>query len=293
MDRRPYVQTFSIVAGGLACNACCPFCVAKMTPNQGVKKSLPFINWRNFHLGAELAKEWGAATTLISSKGEATSWPDQITQFLYHLERHNFPMVELQTNGILLAQDSHRNHLRDWYDLGLTTIAISIVSYGSAKNKEIYQPKAKRGLDLIELIKKLHAMGFSVRLTAMMLKGFIDCPKELVRLINFCRDFKVEQLTVRPIEKPVRTDNNAVAEWVEKHTLSVDEKNTISDFLEANAKTLRKLVHGAVVCDFDGQNICLSNCLTTVPEDPDIRQIIFFPDGHVRYDWTYPGALLF
>ena len=65
---RPYVQTYSILAGSLACNARCPYCVAKMTPSQGLEIKKPEINWRNFDLGANLSKKWGAATALITSK---------------------------------------------------------------------------------------------------------------------------------------------------------------------------------------------------------------------------------
>ena len=31
----------------------------------------------------------------------------------------------------------------------------------------------------------------------------------------------------------------------------------------------------------------------TKDEMDAIRQLIFFPDGHVRYDWKYPGAIVF
>ena len=34
------------------------------------------------------------------------------------------------------------------------------------------------------------------------------------------------------------------------------------------------------------------DCLTIDPSADDIRQLIFFPDGHLRYDWQYAGALL-
>jgi hypothetical protein len=53
-----------------------------------------------------------------------------------------------------------------------------------------------------------------------------------------------------------------------------------------------RLPHGADVYDFRGQNVCLNNCLTP-PNSEEIRQIIFFPDGHLRYDWVYEGAIIF
>lgn len=40
--------------------------------------------------------------------------------------------------------------------------------------------------------------------------------------------------------------------------------------------------------------VCLSTCLTLNPGRgaDDLRQLIFFPDGHLRYDWRYQGAIL-
>jgi hypothetical protein len=36
----------------------------------------------------------------------------------------------------------------------------------------------------------------------------------------------------------------------------------------------------------------LTDCLTVAPAGEDIRQLIFFPDGHLRYDWQYQGSAL-
>jgi hypothetical protein len=51
-------------------------------------------------------------------------------------------------------------------------------------------------------------------------------------------------------------------------------------------------MHGAIVYDYRGQNVCLTDALTIEPETDKIRQLIFFPDGHLRYDWQYKGAIL-
>jgi hypothetical protein len=44
-------QTFSIIVGSMACNACCPYCVSRMTPDHGVSMKVPGVNWRNFDIG--------------------------------------------------------------------------------------------------------------------------------------------------------------------------------------------------------------------------------------------------
>lgn len=42
----------------------------------------------------------------------------------------------------------------------------------------------------------------------------------------------------------------------------------------------------------DGQNLCVSTCLTLDPQEPELRQIIFWPNGRLTYDWQYQGAIL-
>src|SRR5258708_843709 len=64
------IQTFTIVAGSLACDARCPFCVAEMTPAHGTTLTLPAPNWRNFEKACQLALMSGVTTVLITGKGE-------------------------------------------------------------------------------------------------------------------------------------------------------------------------------------------------------------------------------
>ena len=292
-DERPYVQTYSIVAGTRACNAKCPYCISRMTPSQGIGMALPEINWRNFDIGAKLARDWGAATVLITSKGEATLYPEQLTDFMRHLQKHEFPMIELQTNGIKLMEDSYGKHLKNWYDLGLTTMAISMVHYDSKRNKEIYEPHTGNLLDLVKLVDKLHDYNLSVRFSCIMVKGYVDSVEEVVNMADFAKQQGIEQLTVRSVEVPSKSEDPQVWEYARNHKIPQETIDKTRDFLDRNGTRLMELVHGAIVYDYHGQNICLSNCLTIQPDNKAIRQIIFFPDGHVRYTWTHEGAVLF
>jgi hypothetical protein len=126
-----------------------------------------------------------------------------------------------------------------------------------------------------------------------MVSGFIDTPKEVRTLIDFAKDNEVEQLTLRPVNKPEDTQNMEVWNWTNEHQLRDESKKSILDYLEGKGHRLMTLAHGAYVYDVDGQNVCLTHSLTIDASSDDIRQLIFFPDGHVRYDWQYPGAILF
>ncbi len=51
-----------------------------------------------------------------------------------------------------------------------------------------------------------------------------------------------------------------------------------------------RLVHGAVIYDVNQQNVCLTDSLTIDQQKEEIRQLIFFPDGRLVYDWVFAGA---
>lgn len=287
------IRTFSIVAGTAACNARCPFCVSKMTVASGVGLKPVEVNWRNFEKACQLADKCGATTAMLTGKGEPLLFPAQVTHYLERLAGHAIPLVEVQTNGVPIAEDARvQERLQAWYDLGLTTVAISVVHWEPGRNREVYLPHRPAYIDLPGVIARLHGVGFSVRLAAVLLNGFVDGPETLAALVRFCREHRVEQLVVRPAARPEVSQDPATDAWVERHTLRPEQMAAIRAYVEERGAPLMRLLHGARVFDLDGQSVCLADCLTLDPETENIRQLIFFPDGHLRYDWQYEGAVL-
>jgi len=287
------IQTLSIVAGSKACNAGCPFCVSRMTGLELDAKE-PDVNWRNFHKACRLAQMNNVTTALITGKGEPTIFPKQITRFMVEMDdgEYRFPFIELQTNGLLIANGKCDDHLQTWYDYGMTTIAISLVHWERDRNQEVYKFRNRNHYDLAALIAKLKKIGFSVRMTVMLLNEFIDHPAKIDSLVIFAKRNKVQQLTVRPIRKPEATHDDDVSQFIINHGLPLEKEKVIGEYLDSKGSLLMTLPHGAKIYDYQGQNICLADCLTINPEGNDVRQLIFFPDGSLRYDWQYPGAIL-
>jgi len=286
------IQTLSIVVGTTACNASCPFCVSRMTPAAGVSSKKIPVNWRNLDVACRLAKGNAVSTVLITGKGEPTLTPSLITDYLKALKKYEFPFIELQTNGIALAEGKDNSLLKQWYKEGLTTVAISCVHHDSKANHSIYRPGKKPYYSLIELIDKIHQVGLSVRLTCMMMKGYIDSPANLHNMIMFAQESNVEQLTVRTISRPENCVDKDRQEFVDEFQLSPKDIEDLKGFLDGKGTRVLELTHGAIVYDYKGQNVCLSNCLTLDSDEERIRQLIFFPDGRLRYDWQYTGATL-
>jgi len=288
------IQTFSIVAGTSVCDARCPFCVSKMTPEAGVKPQKTPINIPNFRIACLLAKQAGVTTAMITGKGEPALFPEDITTYLWELEKTGIPILELQTNGISLAQDRiDERGLREWYISNLRVIMISVVDCDPEKNRQIYMPYAREYIDLPALIEKLHGLGFSVRLSVTMMRDYIDSPHGVDRMIAFAKEHKVEQLSMRPVRRPeVDGRSEEVYNWITPRLLGDAYIMVIRDHLDRLGTKLMTLMHGAVVYDVMDQNVCLTDCLTRGPLSEDLRQIIYFPDGHIRYDWQYPGAII-
>lgn len=285
------ISTFTIVAGSAACNAKCPYCVSKMTGKE-LSMAEPEVNWRNFDKACRLAQVNQVSTVLFTGKGEPTLFPNQLTKFFEHMRKFDFPLIELQTNALVFGEfEKYKKYLKKWHELGLNTIAISIVHYKKEKNKEIFTPDSNY-INLEEVIKKLHNLGYSVRLSCIMMKNYTDNIEEIKKLAEFCKENNVEQLTIRSIRTPEKSEDRKVYNWTKKHILAKKQLDNIYTFIEKNAKKLMTFSYGAVVYDLNGQNICSSDCLTIKPETDELRQLIFFPDGHLRYDWQYKGAIL-
>jgi len=285
------IQSFSIIAGTTNCNASCPYCISKMTPKEGMCSQLNKINWRNFRKSCVLAQTNKVTSVIITGKGEPTLYPEQITQFLENLATFEFPVIELQTNALLLEESQYLHYLKKWYALGLTIISISITHYSHKKNKELIVQNSNY-INLENVIKKLHELGFSVRLSCTMIRGYIDNVNEVKEMINYAKNLKVEQLSLRKLAYPYEAENSDILNWTKKHIIKKKEIDKITNFLEKNAHKLMTLENGSVVYDLNGQNVSLTDALSIMPKSDNLRQIIFFPDGHLRFDWQFGGATL-
>ncbi len=290
----PTAENFSIIAGTGSCNAECPFCVSKMTGIAEIGTKPQPINWRNFEKAAQIAKDYRVGSVVITGKGEPTLFPDQVTEYLSHLEKYNFPLIDLQTNGINLDRKSglYDPELRKWYDKGLAFVALSVVHYEPEENRKIYTPHSNNYIELPRLVDKLHQIGFSVRFSVTMFNGGIDNAEKTGKMIEFSKGLAVEQLTLRKIAKPNESENPEIGLWTESHLLTDSQFGKIRNHLEENGKRLLLSGHSAAIYDVSNQNICLTNTLTLDVDPEKIRQIIFYPNGRVRFSWQYQGATI-
>lgn len=290
------VETFSVVVGTSACNGKCPFCVAAMTGVGSVPAAIEEPNWRNLRVACQLAQASRVTDVILTGKGEPTIYSDHITEYLSALAPYALGIIQLQTNALLLGQrwDIYEAYLKRWYELGLSTIAISTVHYDPDVNCQVYLPGKRQYIDLQKLIERLHAIGYTVRIVCTLVKGWVDSAEAVRAEIEAVRGWQGDQLTLRPVTlsyTPAHAPE--VFAWTQDHLVAKTAVKKIRDDLTARSALARPFGnYGALWLDLGGMNVVLSNCLTVSGQADQERQLIFYGDGTITTDWQFPGTVI-
>jgi hypothetical protein len=265
-----------------------------MTPKNNIP-STPSFDHKRLIIACRLAEKANVTTALLTGKGEPTLYPQQVDDYLITINKY-FPIIELQTNGIIIHKLKYDSWIKHWVKHGLTTVCLSVVHWENERNREIYLECNHRSYgeypDLVETIKYLKSFGLSIRLSCIGISEYVDTYNKLYQLSRFCRENEVEQLTWRPVKCPTNSIDLDVQE--KSRALSIPQAivDDIAFTMRVRGTLLLDLVHDAKVYDLDGQNVCITNCLTRSSDASEVRQLIYFPDGHLRYDWEYEGAII-
>jgi len=280
-------NTFSIVVGTTACNMDCPYCVSKMTCTEAPKSSE--VNWDRFSKACQIVEKAsdGLISVLLTGKGEPLLYQAQIQAYLSSMSGQ-FPLVDLQTNGVAIPT-MKSTLLPLWRNMGLSLVCVSVAHWNPTISSRIMGGPAD--YDWRHAVHAIKEAGLACRLNLTMVGGAIDSVEGIDKTINVCKELEIEQLTIRRVTRPHRTISPEVSKWVGDHFPDLTEEGLYRHLLlDGGGKVLLELPHGASVFDVRGQNVCVNNCLTSTSNPDEIRQIIFFPDGRIAYDWCYPGA---
>jgi len=245
---------------------------------------------RKFDLACRIVEQMreGLLTVMLTGQGEPLLFPKQITRYMNTL-MDRFPLIELQTNGTLV--EKNLDNLKRWQVRGLTLVCLSVASNSPITSNEVMGIKDD-SYDYWHTAQQLMDIGLNVRLNCTMTCAGTHRPLDCETLITRANNAGILQTTFREVEQPQPVTCSKTADWVtvnKPHGAAVK----LHHYLALNgAIRLLELPHGGVVYDYKGQNVAIGNCLTGTTNPDDIRQIIFFPDGRVAYDWRYKGARL-
>ena len=275
--------TFSVVTGTSKCNAACPYCISRMTPSVKLET---MINKRNFRKACLYAKQNGISTVLFTGKGEPLLDMSMLSQYMYMIEGHDFPFIELQTNGLLIKDAP----LGEWRDRGMSLISLSVAHPDISMNADLIQYHGGLTFDYWEAVDYIRDHGLSVRINCTVFKGGTDSLELAKEFRVKCLAHEVAQLTFRQATVPKACESKKVADWISARPTPMLDNMQIGFKASPDIHLCAELPHGAKIYDWGDQNVCLNNCVTETTDPSDIRQLIFYPDGKLLYSWNYPGA---
>jgi molybdenum cofactor biosynthesis enzyme MoaA len=272
--------TFSICVGTNWCNAGCPFCISKATGTKAIPKPTT-PDWDNFDRAVRAAQIDRVKNVLLTGTGEPTGYPDLIEEYLERMDRQ-FPFVDLQTNGILIDDFP----LRTWRRKGLSTVCLSVASMNYELNQKLM--RASDPVDIIGAIVKIQSVGLTARLNFTMMAGGVDSFQKVVEIVDWARELKNPiQLTFRDVATPSKDDCFDPAIYETIKDLQVDITPQLFEVLSKEAVVHLEYDYGGIVWGWKGQNLLTSNCITSDTDPKKQRQLIYFPNGEIGYDWKY------
>lgn len=281
------IQTISLCAGEGRCPRHCPYCVSRMTGKKSFAKMPDRISMK-VDKALRLAELSGVSTALITGKGEPLFTKksyDHVIQYLIALKAHYIPLIEIQTSGYGLDNDT----LAKLRDYGVTTIAISCVSDSLTRNREIY---GKEYSDPFEIAGRIHEHDMMVRLCCTMCKVYCESTETIDHMIRSCVMDGIEQMSFVPVTAPRDSEMMKVTKWARDCGLDNSEVMRLYDHVRRTGSKLMTLMHGGEVYDINGVSVCIRYCLTEDPETNSLRQVIVYPNGETRYSWTHDAARL-
>ena len=299
---------YTVVAGSTACPNDCGICISKMTPSHGLSSLESVVDWDLFDKATNVAVSYGAKYFLITSKGEASLFPAQVSEYLHKVEGKPFIRRELQTEGSTIAHGGrmYDEFLKVWKNNGLDLVAISIYHYDDVKNHEVFKSK-DAPYSLESLIKKIQHHGMNVRLSCVMLKNYVDNIDEVAKLIDFSKKNDVFQLTLRTADRPSVSLNEEVAKYVDDNKTPAEFTDRVIEYLDDKGTLCDVLPHGALVYEVNGQNVALTTGLSskfkksasatfdkTYASNDTVRQLVFLPPSMLTTSWEniYGGRIL-
>jgi len=259
------------------CDKNCPYCVSKMT---GYSETREHLFFKNLLKAKKMANIANVTSISITGKGEPTLNIEAIKDVC---DIFNEYPIEIQTNGLTLAKNLDRiNHLTS---MGVDIFAISM-------DKLLDFRIMKEVIDRINHLDKI------VRVT-MNITDLLTNPDKFrfEDYIQACKEYGVEQFSLRQVTIANNTDRNKTHEWIEKHAKNNYYYKLIQQFEglgwnNPNIKLIRSLPYGAKLYDVDGVSFTYFNyCIQDSSNGEDIRSLIY--DGHLGTSWASKAGRIF
>ena len=287
------IQSLSIAVPEKQCINNCKFCCSCMVKEEyrnliaGNKGE--FNNAFNEYIKKlKFVRSNGCNTVMLTG----TSEPQQDYEFLKLFGLMNkmlpdpFINIEMQTTGVLL-DEAYLMFLRDF--VGLTTISLSLSSFGNLLNAEINQTSEKLRVNIERLCHLIKKLGFNLRLSINLTDAFNLYDGE--KVFEYCKVLKADQVTFRVLYKSNNnTDKDA---WIEEHTIDEKVFNSIKLYTIKVGKKLENLPSGAQKYSVDGITTVIDTDCMSKKENETYRYLILRENCKLYSKWDDKGSLIF
>lgn len=145
------------------------------------------------------AYERGARALGITSAGEPTVVPDEVTKVLKlaRKERLRFTTIKLYTNGIRIGEDwGFQDVLAEWRDLGLTDVYLTVHSFGRKENARLFGIKSYPSIPTV--FGRICAEGLRLRVNLVLIKGRVDTAPKLRAFVKMATDLGADRVAAWP-----------------------------------------------------------------------------------------------
>lgn len=283
------IQSLSIVVPTGECWNKCEYCVSRMHHEEYGKsiiqknEGLP----RSYISRIEFVREEGCNSMILTGIAE----PQQNLPFIHMLLQYNkmlhkpFYNISMQTTGSgLLEKD-----IIELAENGLTTLALSLSSFSSARHWEITNtPNNKRIMTIPALIECAKENNLNVRVCFNLTNEFSAYYPEYY--FNWCKMHNVDQATFRKIYTD--GDGPEVA-WVKKHEFPIENFGLIKKYVRENGTPIARLPYGFIQYSVDGISTVIDdNCMSKDTID-EMKYAILRPNSHLYSRWDDKGSLIF
>jgi MoaA/NifB/PqqE/SkfB family radical SAM enzyme len=294
-------QTLSVVVPTGRCVNACPFCVSRMheSPYEWIleesvtSKEKQEAYFRQYKRRLQFAQDNGSNTIVFTGTAE----PIQNKKFIKRVVEINesirkpFQWLEIQTTGVYLLHQQlpPYTNLDFLYDLGLSTIALSIVDpFSDENNLKTMGVLPKLHFSLEELTKAIKDKGFNLRLCFNLTQALAPEHRNMIALINRAKELGADQLTLRQMYHSQECKSNEDL-WVRDNLLQIH--NSLPEM--GNVRLLEPLPTGAKRYSVNGISVVYDDdCMSYAPAEV-VRYLILQPNAKLYTKWDDPASLVF
>ena len=261
------INSLGLFVGTGQCNARCKHCAGvihrKYAPKQDgvIDTDLIYKTVKNCY-------ERGARSISLTSSGEPTLSPLAVTKTLELIcnmreEDVKYEWINLYSNGIQIGKDKEFSckYLRQWHNLGLQTVYITVHNLDEEKNAEVYGIRAYPSLR--EVVSRVHDAELLARANIVLSRDNIGTYEKYISMVKGLREIGFNHISAWPIRNSEDKMDSGLAPLEEE----LDKMENWTQEQETSGYRLRILRENSRRAYQTGQKLTL------------------FPDGTLSSSW--------